>query len=457
VNATATVEIAAEAISDPFSDKSSFQRSLARQLQSALRPSLRREAVKRCARLTAISLALVTISAASHSQGGAATDRSGDFASAFKLARAELLQGNYLTAIGLVRPFALKEIPAEPPTIRDANAFQVWDQMQAMVSGEPSGLKPDPTDLPDQQTIKVVAEAASKDALSAIADRARSTRVVILNENHDTPCQRAFAARVAETLRPLGYDTLALEALATFPASTAAELRERGYPTYGDGFYTKDPVFAAFIRRSLQLGYSPLAYEYNAEQGSGLDGGISRERGQAENLTRFLLDHPRTKLFVYSGGGHLAEQPLADGSKMMGQFLRELSGIDPLTIDQNRLQPGTAARRLLIRQPVSSDRMLFVGDAPLVVGNLAGKVDMQVLAATPKYVAGRSSCLMSADRRRLQIRIPKSAMGRDMLLQAVGRTDGPAAIPLDQLAIGPGMSSVSLFLPNTPIRFIWKN
>ena len=62
------------------------------------------------------------------------------------------------------------------------------------------------------------------DAIAEIVKRARKTRVVILNEAHDTSIGRAFGLEVARALRPLAYSLLAVEALsnrsgATLPGS----------------------------------------------------------------------------------------------------------------------------------------------------------------------------------------------------------------------------------------------
>lgn len=83
-------------------------------------------------------LASILIASAAIAQAMAA-DSEDRFAAAFQGARRELLAGNYLAAVALVRPFAL----TPSGEIKDDGAFQVWDQMQAMVSGAPSLLKQD--------------------------------------------------------------------------------------------------------------------------------------------------------------------------------------------------------------------------------------------------------------------------------------------------------------------------
>jgi hypothetical protein len=395
-------------------------------------------------------LALILIASAVVAQAMVA-DTEDPFTAAFQQARRELLTGNYLTAVALVRPFAL----TQSGEIKDDGAFQTWDQMQAMVSGAPSLLKQDLDDAPDRQTLALVAEATTTDALQAIVVAARRTRVVMLNENHRTPCQRIFAARLAQALRPLGYDTLAMEALATRPVTVASELKRRGYPVLSDGFYIRDPAFGFLIRQSLELGYTPLAYEADPSDRNGPDAFQSRERGQAMKLWAYLRAHPRAKLLVYGGGGHLAEQPLADGSKMMGQWFREMSDVDPLTIDQNRLQPGTALRRHLVRQRVSSDSMLFQGSAPLVVGSIKGRVDMQVLPMSAALSNGRPRCLLGAGRHRVRLKMGAPSTD-ERLVQALGRSERSDAVPLDQTVFSSDGPTPTLFLPSKRVRLVTR-
>lgn len=388
-----------------------------------------------------------------HGADDHASSKRDDFASAFQDARKSLANGEYLRAIETVKPFAL----TETGEIRDEEAFQVWNQMQAMVSGEPSPLKRDEKEPADQTTVDLFARSNLLEASAVIAELARSTRVVILNENHDTPCQRAFASRVATTLRPLGYDTLALEALATVPPDTAAELRRRGYPQYGDGFYIRDPAFGNFLRIALKVGYEPLAYEFDASQGAEARPVISREQGQALNLARYLAEHPGAKLFVYSGGGHLAEKPLEDGSKMMGEWLRELTGIDPLTIDQNQLQGNSTLRRSLTDRTLTYETIPFIDGKPLVLGNMAGRVDLQVLAASIARDRGRPSCLAGQNRQLRQFKMPENNNRGRILLQAFGLLDTENAVPIDQTVVTSEMSHASLFLSDDAVRIVAKD
>lgn len=370
------------------------------------------------------------------------------FETAFRDARALLAKGDYLSAIERVKPFAL----TDDGRIKDASAFQVWDQIQAMVTGAPSPLKQDHAGVPDPQGIAFFSQSEHRDAIATIVARARATRVVILNENHDTPCQRIFAASVALALRPLGYDTLALEGLATVPATTAASLQARGYPQYGDGFYVRDPAFARFIRSALEKGFAPFAYEYNPPRNEGVKVTYSREEGQARNLTRYLAVHPTSKLLVYSGGGHLAERPLEDGSKMMGQWLLELSGIDPLTIDQNQLQPNTLLGKSIRRTDDRHETIAFFGGKPLVLGAMGGRVDLQVMPAPTNQIRGRPACQMDVNSKLKRVKISPRTGESNYLLQAFEKKLDEKMVPIDQLLITSDMAYAYLILPEKPVR-----
>lgn len=95
--------------------------------------------------------------------------------------------------------------------------------------------------------------AESRDAIEAIVEAARQTRIVILNEAHNISAHRSFVARVVRALRPLGFDWFAAEAF-TPPQdgpTPSVSLYRDGMPFTRDfGWYTQDPVSPRpFVRR----------------------------------------------------------------------------------------------------------------------------------------------------------------------------------------------------------------
>ncbi len=139
----------------------------------------------------------------------------------------------------------------------------------------------------------------------------------------------------------------------------------------------------------------------------------------------------------------------------MGQWFREMSGVDPLTIDQNRLQPGTALRRRLVGQRVRSDSMLFQGSAPLVLGSIAGRVDMQVLPMSAELSGGRPRCLLGGGRH--TVKVGTGARSTDgLLVQAFGRNERSDAVPLDHTIVRFDGPKPTLFLPSRNIRLVTR-
>jgi len=105
-------------------------------------------------------------------------------------------QGRHPAAIELMQSAAIGPGGA----IRDQVAFQHWTQMLPFMTNE---LEPAALDRgrsfgdPDPAWARRIAVAMQRDALAGIGRRARATSIVILNEAHYSPRDRAFALQVA--------------------------------------------------------------------------------------------------------------------------------------------------------------------------------------------------------------------------------------------------------------------
>jgi hypothetical protein len=155
--------------------------------------------------------------------------------------------------------------------------------------------------------------------LGKIAEIAKEHQVIMLNEDHYYPKHRLFAMELLEILKANGYNYLSLEAFNT--VSTEKELT----PNYNNGIYTDEPYFAHFIRKAIALGFTVSGHE-------NFDKGMDREIGQAKNVIKILEKDPKAKIFVYVGHGHLEKANTKD--KRMAEYFKELSGINPITINQ---------------------------------------------------------------------------------------------------------------------------
>lgn len=351
--------------------------------------------------------------------------------------------------------------------VRNERAFQSWAQYSPMMTGElPTDTfmrRPDPSP-PEAGWAKQVRHATAHDAIAEIVRRARSTSIVILNEAHYSPRDRAFALRVARALRPLGYSILAAE---TF--TDASRLAADGFARVNSGAYLKDPVFAGFLREALALGYRPVAYEMTMEQRAKA-GDLAeretaiaaREDAQVANLMAAVFAAtPGAKVFIHVGHSHVAESalPLDEGKRIewMAARLKKATGVDPLTIDQTSLTDlspeARAAYPIAAAKVGQTDGILFDSDRPLVLGDYADAVDLQVVHPARAYRYGRPSWLAALGGH--PIAVPKALLPAhgERLIQAFA-ADAPAdAVPLDQVLVTAGRPVPSLMLPKVKVRF----
>jgi len=108
-----------------------------------------------------------------------------------------LREGKYLAAMNLIEG-------AEPGAVSD-NLRSIYAQYRSMLDGFVVQRGNTESPPPAPEDLAAYDAAVPVDAIAAIVERARDTRVVIVNETHDNPRDRAFILAVAEALRPLGY------------------------------------------------------------------------------------------------------------------------------------------------------------------------------------------------------------------------------------------------------------
>jgi hypothetical protein len=199
--------------------------------------------------------------------------------------------------------------------------------------------------------------ALSADVFSEIENVAKETSIVIINESHERSEHRGFVAEVARRLRPLGYNTLAIETLQNSPPDRP----ERYLPSFirepdlkyfvdNDGYYLSEAGFGRLGRLAKKLGYHLIPYEPisgGSTQTVTLDEQIAlREEGQASILAAFIQKNPTAKLLIHVGYSHAAEVPRADGATWMAARLKAKTHINPLTISQTTCLGASERLRL---------------------------------------------------------------------------------------------------------------
>lgn len=302
-----------------------------------------------------------------------------------------------------------------------------------------------------------IAWAGARDAIGGIIEQAQSRQIVILNEAPHVPAQRAFAMQLARELRKIGYTYLAVETLSETPLA-------KGYFTAASGYYVAEPTFANFLRDAQQQKWTLVPYEYKFDD-LGLNAGDNvsgRELGQVDHLVkRILANDPKGKVFIYAAYDHVREKQ-APGDTWMAAYLRERTGIDPLTIDQSQMYAHPAGGadplypQLAAKAPGTKPYMLSRVGNPEVFGKYKGEVDMQVVHPPYPVVPATGRPLWMSSVAGLTPRaIPSNlwpATGRRLI--EVRRKGAPAdEVPLDAVLAVAGQKPPMMMVPPGEVEF----
>jgi len=303
-------------------------------------------------------------------------------------------------------------------------------------------------DLIDPQPGRSVCTAATRDGadiepVTEIARRAENSQIVIVNEAHDSPQDRAFIADVATALRPLGFDTYAAETLFPPQMTTPA-----AWPQMGDGFYSIEPAYGQLLRRVRSLGYRLVSYDEMSEDSSGDEYAqiARREQAQTDNLiARIFRDTPNAKVLIHVGYSHARETPeeLSDGreQRWMALRLKEVLGIDPLTINQTAFFAEGERHVLCARSergPIGQSMDLFVGTPRL------------------NFSEGRARWSLLRGYRQVQVPRALASQAAPMIVVAHFAGEPDSAVPADRLLVRPGEQLPLLLLPGRYRVASWK-
>ena len=366
--------------------------------------------------------------------------------SPFQLAAAKFTDGQQqLDYLAPLRALLLARQPLDPSAYEQALATY-YSFVGRVASPTPAATRPGPA---------AFALAAPGTLLPA---RAQATSVVLINEAHNQPAHRVYCRQLLAQLAPLGYTLFAVEALD--PADTA--ITRRQFPLSTSGYYTSEPNMGKLLRAAAQQGYQVFGHELAESQerefADWRQRSNYRDSMQALNILRVLRQHPQAKLLALVGYDHVLEKE-RDGLKRLGAYLRELGGIDPLTIDQ------TQAYRPAAGPAPTQPTVLVRGQdgPPATMGSNTGYVDMQVVHPVATQRQGRPSWLFAAVGAAPQvIAIPARYRAGAHLVQLFDaqehRQYGRRAIPLDQCLTRAGQRQVTLFAyePGRPVTVVYQ-
>ena len=310
-------------------------------------------------------------------------------------------------------------------------------------------------------------------AVETIVKLAEGRRVLMLNEEHRSSRERAFANELLVPLKEAGFTHLALE---TIGEETAA-LEERKYPLMNDGFYTRDPVLGDLVRRALELGMGIVAYEADmskmpasVDRSNPIAPTNWRENEQATNLANFVKDNPEARVVVWSGRHHMSEDAAEAGGggqtwTPMGGIFKNISGIDPLTVDLMVLNEQTTREtehktyRWATEQGLVQAPTIFVNEAGEPWSPLADSIDAGVFFPRTSWKRGRPEWLkMGGARVGLSFdwsyaTPEKPTPERPLVVEARLAGESDEAVPLDRVIWREGEAPPLYVRPGKAYRF----
>jgi hypothetical protein len=283
-------------------------------------------------------------------------------------------------------------------------------------------------------------------AKETILKLALNHQVIMLNEAHHIPAHRAFTQQLLKDLYAQGFRYFAAEALGVDP-----DLKARKFPLLGmTGLYINEPVFGNLIREALKLGYTIVDYEdqnlCEEKEDQPFFCQDQREKEQANNLyQKILKKDPKAKIIVNSGYGHMSETAFAEFTPM-GVYFQKITGINPLTIDQETLRPHSeSAKENPFYQSIAK---LFKWDQPVLVQKTRAKekaywlspgyeetYDLQVLHPITKVRDNRPAWRFFADQKALLINLEPCKKDFPCLVQARQAGEPIESVPVDQIII----------------------
>lgn len=161
-------------------------------------------------------------------------------------------------------------------------------------------------------------------AFNYIEQRSIDQQVVMINEQHWQSRHRLLGNLLLKYYYDQGFRYLAVEAI---DKEDEIALNDRKYPLQSSGFYTRDPQFGNMIRSALRMGLEVVTYDYPGKN--------NREHDQALNIyNKTIAKDNDAKVLVWAGIQHIDES--TSNSPKMAYYFKEISGIDPLTIEQTK-------------------------------------------------------------------------------------------------------------------------
>lgn len=281
-------------------------------------------------------------------------------------------------------------------------------------------------------------------AYDFILRRAEREKIIMINEAHHQPIHRTFTTSLLKGLYDKGYRFLGLEAL----SHSDTLLNERGYPILSTGYYTKEPQFGNLIREALSIGYELFPYE--SQSGAN---GKEREIQQARNMQQMIEAHPQGKFLIHCGFDHINEAAAGSWEKAMAGRIKEYTGIDPFTINQEILTERYLQEKenpfFKMVDTLKQTSVFIKEDGDLFRGNKGDeRFDVRLFHPRTTYANGRPSWLMMDGERSIyMIDVEKVTIEYPVMIKAYLEEEAQDAVPVDVIEIEEYSNQKALVLP----------
>ncbi len=278
------------------------------------------------------------------------------------------------------------------------------------------------------------------DVVEAIAKRAASHRVVIINESHTVTRHRETTRQLLPKLRSMGFTVFAAETFTNGPDPKIPidDHKDVTWVDRRDGYYSNEPVFGRLVRDAKALGYRLAAYEHidlNREKDL-TERIIQREIGQAQNLAKLLASMGRDeRLVIHVGYAHAVEEPVtwSEGQEilLMAAQLKAITGIDPLTVTQTECR--------------SDGGLPFLAKSP----DWAEANAYDIYVSHPVEVFAKHRPVWRTAIGDISIPLPKSLRPKNqpLIIEAFVHGDPFDAVPIDRVYVEPGENPPLLLPP----------
>lgn len=279
---------------------------------------------------------------------------------------------------------------------------------------------------------KILDEYKPVSVLKMIEKIGDENQAIFINEAHHVPQTRIMSNLFLETLYKKGFRYFLAESL----NEKDTELNNRKYPImFKTGYYINEPLYGDIIRQALKIGFTVIPYEHS--QNATFN---ERELGQAKNIIdRVLKKDPKGKLIVHAGYGHITEVEPVPGFKLMAYYFKEMSGIDPYTIEQTNMREHADDYMLYeyINQKYSiKEPVMLVNKNNQIWNKNTNYYDSLIISPTTKYIHNRPDWLtLNTKKQYFQIPLNDITIPAPFAVKANLLSESIDSVPVDQLEV----------------------